>query len=423
VTLDLRVLGPLEARVDGASVPLGPPKQRALLVHLLLRANEGVSIERLIDELWLEEPPATARHAIQVYVSGLRKVLGDPARITGRPGSYVFHLERGELDLDRFRSLVRAARARLGDDPAVSAHHLREALSLWRGRALADLDGEPAVRDVVLDLEAERLEATESRIEADLAAGRHSELVPELERLLGEHPAREQLYGQLIVALYRSGRQADALDVYRRARTRLREELGVEPSATLRALQAAVLRQDSSLVPEPADVRARRHLPIQPDALVGCERELSEVTELVGSSGVRLVTLTGPKGVGKTRLAIAAAERLAASFRDGVWFVELGSKREPAQVLPAIAEALGIDTEPERRPEETLVQHLRERELLLVLDSFDHVAEAAPLISSLARSAPRVKLVVTSRKPLNLYGEHQYDVPPLRRDDGSGGIR
>jgi DNA-binding SARP family transcriptional activator len=358
-----------------------------------------------------------------VYVSGLRKVLGDPARITGRPGSYVFHLERGELDLDRFRSLVRAARARLGDDPAVSAHHLREALSLWRGRALADLDGEPAVRDVVLDLEAERLEATESRIEADLAAGRHSELVPELERLLGEHPAREQLYGQLIVALYRSGRQADALDVYRRARTRLREELGVEPSATLRALQAAVLRQDSSLVPEPADVRARRHLPIQPDALVGCERELSEVTELVGSSGVRLVTLTGPKGVGKTRLAIAAAERLAASFRDGVWFVELGSKREPAQVLPAIAEALGIDTEPERRPEETLVQHLRERELLLVLDSFDHVAEAAPLISSLARSAPRVKLVVTSRKPLNLYGEHQYDVPPLRRDDGSGGIR
>jgi DNA-binding SARP family transcriptional activator len=410
-TIELRVLGPLEARIEGASVALGAPKQRALLVHLLLHPNEGVSIERLIDELWPGDRPDTARHAIQVYVSRLRKALGDPARITARSRSYELHLEPGELDLERFRLRVEEAQA-LDQDPAAAARLLREALSLWRGRALADLDGEPAVRDVVLDLEEERLEATAGRIEADLAVGRHNQLVPELERLLVEHPARELLYGQLMLALYRSGRQADALDVYRRARTMLMKELGLEPSPRLRALQAAVLRQDPSLVLEPPEVRARRHLPIQPNALTGREREVSEVTELVASGGVRLVTLAGPKGVGKTRLAIAAAERLAVSFQDGVWFVDLASVREAAQVVPAIAQALGVE-EKGRPLEDVMRQHLRDKELLLVLDPFDHLRDAAPLISALARAAPRVKLMVTSREPLNLYGEHHYDVPPV----------
>jgi DNA-binding SARP family transcriptional activator len=151
-TIELRVLGPLEARVGGASVELGAPKQRAVLVHLLLRANRAVSIERLIDELWPEDAPETARHAIQVYVSRLRKALGDAGRITARSRSYELRLEPGELDLDRFRSLVGAARAQLGDDPAAAIRVLHEALSLWHGRSLADLDSEPAVRDVVLDL-------------------------------------------------------------------------------------------------------------------------------------------------------------------------------------------------------------------------------------------------------------------------------
>jgi DNA-binding SARP family transcriptional activator len=415
-TIELRVLGPLEARVGDASVELGAPKQRALLVHLLLHANRAVSIERLIDELWPEDPPETARHAIQVYVSRLRKALGPPGRIAARSGSYALHLEAGELDLVRFRSLVNEARERIGEEPATAARRLREALSLWRGRALADLDGEPAVRDIVLDLEEERLEATELRIEADLAMGQDAQLVPELERLLAEHPAREALYGQLMLALYRSGRQADALDVYRRARTRLMEELGVEPSPKLRALQAAVLRQDPSLVLEPPEVRARRHLPVQPNALIGRERELTELTELVASGGVRLVTLTGPGGVGKTRLAIAAAERLAASFPDGVWFVELASVREAGEVVLAIAHALGLQEEGRR-----LEDALRDKELLLVLDPFDHLRDAARSLSLLARAAPRVKLLVTSREPLNLYGEHQYDVPPVSPEDADSG--
>lgn len=414
-TIELRVLGPLEARVDGAAVELGAPKQRALLVHLLLHANRAVSIERLIDELWPEDPPESARHAIQVYVSRLRKALDDSARLAARSGSYALRIEPGELDLESFRSLVEEARGQLDEDPGTAAQRLRAALSLWRGRALADLDGEPAVRDIVLDLEEERLEATELRIEAELALGRDAHVVPELERLLAEHPARERLYGHLMLALYRSGRQADALDVYRRARTRLGEELGLEPSPSLRGLQAAVLRQDPLLAVEPPELRARRHLPAQPDALFGRERELSEVRELVASGGVRLVTLTGPKGVGKTRLAIAAAERLAVSFQDGVWFVDLASVREAAEVAPAIAQALGIE-EKGRHLEDVTRQHLRDKELLLVLDPFDHLRDAARLISALARAVPRVKLLVTSREPLNLYGEHQYDLPPLERE-------
>jgi DNA-binding SARP family transcriptional activator len=407
LTFELRVLGPLEARVEGERVELGAPKQRALLVHLALGANQPVSIGRLIDELWPEDPPETARHAVQVYVSRLRKALGDPARIAARPGAYALRLEPGELDLARFRSLVQEARRRLEEDPAASADLLREALSLWRGRALADLDSEQAVRDVVLYLEEERLEATELRIHADLAAGRHANVVPELERLLVEHPAREALYGQLMLALYRSGRQADALDVYRRARARLMDELGVEPSPRLRALQAAVLRQDASVAFEPPDLAARRHLPAQPQTLIGREREQAELTELVASGGVRLVTLTGPGSVGKTRLAIAAAERLAASFPDGVWFVDLEPVRDAAAVAVAIAHALGVH-------EDELRRYVRDRELLLLLDPFDHLRPAAPVLSSLARGAPRVKLLVTSREPLNLYGEHRYDVPPRR---------
>ena len=279
------------------------------------------------------------------------------------------------------------ARAELDEDPTAAARRLREALSLWRGRALADLGSEQAVRDIVLDLEQERLDATVLRIEADLAEGRHAALVPELERLLVEHPARETLYRQLMLALYRSGRQADALDVYRRARTSLMNELGLEPSSTLRALQAAVLRQDASVGFEPPDLVARLHLPAQPSPLIGHEREQAELIELVASGGVRLVTITGPESVGRTRLAIAAAERLAPSFPDGVWFVELGSVRGAAALAHAIAHALGLQGS-EAPLEDALHQYLRDRELLLVLDSFDHLTEAAPVLSSLARAAP-----------------------------------
>lgn len=378
-------------------MPLGPPKQRAVLARLLVRANEAVPVGRLIDELWPEAPPASARHAVQVYVSRLRKAVGDPARLAAGAGAYALRVEPDELDLERFRSLVAQASAQLGAEPAAAGRQLREALSLWRGRALADLDGEPGVRSIVLELEEERLQATELLLEAELTAGRHAEVVPELERLLAEHPARETLYELLMLALYRSGRQAAGLDVYRRARSGLRNELGLEPGPQLRELQSAILRQDPSLTIEPAELRARRHLPAQDAPPDGREHELVELTELVASGGVRVVTLTGPAGAGKTPLAIAAAARLPASFADGVWFVDVSA----GAAVTAIAETLGI-------PEETLAGHLAAKELLLVLDGCEHLRTAAMFLSSLLRAAPRLKLLVTSRERLNLYGEHEY---------------
>jgi DNA-binding SARP family transcriptional activator len=409
----------MEALVDGERVALGPPKQRALLVQLAVRLGASVRVERLIDDLWPEAPPASAGQAIQVYVSGLRKAFGDRDRILASQGSYRVRLERGELDLERFHSLVSEARAGLHEDPASSTARLREALSLWRGRALADLDAEPGVRDVVVELEEQRVSAYELLFDAELAAGQHAQLVAELEKLLAEHPARETLYAQLMLALYRSGRQADALDVYRRARTTLRAELGLEPGSKLRGLQAAVLRQDPALEVEPAEIRARRHLPAGPALPIGRARELEEVVELVSSGGVRIVTLTGPPGSGKTAVAIAAAGRLASSFVDGVWFVPLEGLDAAAQVLAAIADALHVPRAEEEPVEDALSRRLRETELLLVLDGFDKVSDAARAIGALLRSASRLRVLVTSSAPLNLYGEHEYEVGPA----GASGCR
>jgi DNA-binding SARP family transcriptional activator len=258
----VRILGPLEVRVAGATIDLGRPKQRALLVRLLMRANQPVPFEQLIDELWSEWPPATARHSIQVYVSGLRRVLNrpsEPTRIETHGRAYALRLREEELDLARVRRLLQRARSELArNQAAAAAAASRRALDHWRGRPLADLDDEPCVRDVVLELEELRLEALELRIDADLAFGSSGELVPELKRLGAEHPAHEGFQARLMLALYRSGRQADALEAYHRARQSLLEELGLEPSSSLKQLQAAILQQDPSLAVEPATMRARR---------------------------------------------------------------------------------------------------------------------------------------------------------------------
>jgi len=244
--LRFRVLGPLEVLRDGAVVDLGARKQRAVLALLLLNANRVVSTERLIDGLWGDAPPETARSALQVYVASLRKALGGEsgALRTSAPG-YVLDVEPGALDLDRFTALRAEAQA-AGDDQGRS-ELLREALELWRDRPLADLAAEPFAVAAVARLEEQRLEALEQRIDADLALGRHASLVGELEALVDEHPYRERLRAQSMLALYRSGRQADALDAYRSARRTLDDDLGLEPSPELRELEAAILRHDAAL--------------------------------------------------------------------------------------------------------------------------------------------------------------------------------
>jgi predicted ATPase/DNA-binding SARP family transcriptional activator len=412
--VDFRLLGPLETLVDGVRVGLGPPKQRALLAHLLLRANEAVPVERLVDALWPEDPPASARHAIQVYVSGLRRVLEAPSRIEALSRAYVLRADPGEVDLSGFRQLVRDAREALaGDDPARAAEHLRSALALWRGEPLAGLDGEPGVRELVLELGEERVAAIELWMESELRAGRSSEHVPELERLVADYPAREELHAHLLLALYRAGRADDALAAYRRAEQTLLHELGLEPSPRLRELEAAIRRRDPVLTPEPPELRARRHLPAQPNQFIGRARELEDVVDLIEARGLRLVTLTGTGGIGKTRLALAVAERLAGHFEDGVWFADLSPLSDPASVIPALAQVFAVA----EASEHALATHLADKHALLVVDNFEHVVQAAPSLTTLLESAPRLATLVTSRSPLRVSGEHAYNVPPLAIPD------
>jgi DNA-binding SARP family transcriptional activator len=245
--MEFRILGPLEAREGGATFALGGPKQRAVLALLLLHANQVVTTDRLIDQLWGEEPPETVRTVVQGYVSNLRKTLG-PDLIRTRASGYAIVLDPEELDLHRFERLLELARTASGaGDSATAAAKLRDALGLWSGPALADFAYESFAQAPILRLEELRFAALEDRIEADLALGRHGELVGELEALVAQHPLRERLRGQLMLALYRSGRQSDALQAYHETRRVLVEELGIEPTQTLQGLERAILRQDSTL--------------------------------------------------------------------------------------------------------------------------------------------------------------------------------
>ena len=244
--MEFGLLGPLEA-IDGSEVcSLGGPKQRTVLVHLLLRANRAVTQEQLIDEVWGDDPPPTARGWLQSYISRLRSALGS-ARLEGKAGKYVLHAAPDELDVARFEALVGEAKRRAAGDPAAAVLTYRTALGLWRGPALEDLADEPSLRPEIARLEELRLAATEEWIAAELALGRHRELVAEIETLAGRHPFRERIWGQLMVALYRSGRQREALAAYERVRETLADELGIDPSPELRRLRDQIVRQDPAL--------------------------------------------------------------------------------------------------------------------------------------------------------------------------------
>src|ERR687883_296399 len=231
--MEFSILGPLEVHDHGCQIELGGPKQRALLGVLLLHANESISSERLIDELWGAQPPARAHKLVQGYVSGLRKLLG-PARVVTRSPGYLARVEEGELDALEFDRLVTEARAAGG--PPLKAERLRQALELWRGSALADLRLESFGAREAERLDELRLAALLERIEVDLELGRHAELVGELEALVAEHPLQERFRALLMLALYRSGRQADALELYRATRKLLADELGLDPSSELQRL-------------------------------------------------------------------------------------------------------------------------------------------------------------------------------------------
>ena len=420
MTLELRILGTLEVLRDGEPIRLEGRLRRSLVALLALSAGETVSSDRLIGELWPEHDPR-ARSRLQVYASQLRRALGaDAGSLQTRAGGYALVVAPDAVDSLRFERLAAVGRDALArGEPELARETLIEALALWRGPLLGDLAYEEFAQAAAARLEELRLTAVEDRIDADLALGRHRELVPELERLVVEEPLRERLRGQFMLVLYRSGRQADALAAFREARRVLDVELGLEPGPELRELQGAILRHDASLRVEAADVRARRHLPAPPTALVGRRRELDELDVLLRGGTVRLLTMTGPGGSGKTRLALQAAHDLAEAFGDGVYFVDLAHLREGSLVPSQVAHALGLEEHADEPILETLRDHVRTRRLLLLLDNFEVVDEAAPFVGELLTAAPGLAILVTSRSPLRLAAEHEYRVPPLPETDAA----
>jgi predicted ATPase/DNA-binding SARP family transcriptional activator len=412
------LLGPLSVSRDGEPAAVGGQKPRALLAALLLEPNRVVSRDRLIDAVWGEAPPDTARNTIQVYVSQLRKLLPDGVLETAPPG-YRLAVDPETIDLFRFVRLCDEGRSRLSDgDAAGAAETLRAALNLWRGAPLTDLAWEPFAHAEIARLEELRLAALEDRIDADLALARHGQLVPELERLVVEQPLRERLRAQLMLALYRAGRQADALAVYQRARKTLVDELGIEPGESLRQLERAILAQDPTLGILPPTTRSPRRIPTPPYPLLGRERELGALADLVRQDGARLVTLTGIGGIGKTRLALELVSRLAPEFPDGTGVALLAPLQDPALVARTILEALELP-EAGRDPEEALIRTLSGSRLLLLIDNFEQVLAAAPTVARLLDAAPGLKVIVTSRAPLHVAAEREFAVPPLADDEAA----
>ena len=314
--MEFRILGPLEVEGAAGQLSLGGRKQRALLALLLLRANEVVSADRLIDLLWAEEPPADAAKALQVHVSRLRRTLESEHVLQTRPGGYLLSVEPGRFDLARFEERASAG-ARLlaaGDADADAAREaLAEGLALWRGPPLADLSREPFAQPEIARLEEMRVVALENRIDADLMLGSHAAVVGEIESLIRREPLRERLRAQLMLALYRCGRQAEALEAYRAARRTLVDELGIEPGKRLQELEQAILRQDPALEPpEPPPRDATRPGRRAAGVFVGRQHELEELTAGVDDALAgrgRLFLVGGESGVGKTRLADEVASR------------------------------------------------------------------------------------------------------------------
>jgi predicted ATPase/DNA-binding SARP family transcriptional activator len=616
--MEFRILGPLEVLNEGRRVPLQGSKRRAVLALLLLHAGETLSTDQLIDGLWGEHPPAGAAKTVQVHISRLRKALGSATgdsaagTVVTREHGYRLDLAPDQLDAHRFERLLEQGRAELAAGrPEPSLRPLEEALSLWRGRPLADLAYEPFAQGEIARLEDLHLAALEQLVDAKLALGRHAEVVGQLEALIEQHPYRERLRAQLMLALYRADRQADALQAYQDARRQLVDELGIEPGERLRELERAILAQDAALMAPASDtstgdrevssaagelptgvvtflltdiegssrlweadagamaaalelhdeliagtvaaregqllkvkgegdatlsvfrraseavtcavelqrafrgaswpggldlrVRVALHtgeaherdgdyfgpalnraarlrslarggttlmsqataelvrerlppetglvelgrrelrglsrpenvfelrtgshavlageppapLPAPPTRAIGREAECSTIAQLLGREEVRVVTLTGPGGVGKTRLAIEIANLVGARWRDGWRFVPLASLQAAEQVKATLAGALEVVVGEGERLREALARWLAPRELLLVIDNFEHVLAAAPLVSELLDAAPGVTVLATSREPLGLRGEHVARVTGLGDEDGA----
>lgn len=421
------ILGPLQVSEGERLLPFPPRGRRAaVLTALLVHRNQVVSMQQLIDWLWGEEPIETSVATLHTHVFRLRAALQgynrEPALLT-RGSGYELRVPAEALDSARFERLVAAARAQLPSEPGAAATTFREALSLWRGPALAGFEDEAFARAERVRLEELRLAAVEDRIEAELLMGQHAGVVGELQSLVTEHPTRERLTAQLMRALYGAGRQADSLQAYGRLREHLAGELGIDPSPELRGLERAVLRQeleeasDRSVPALEEIVPAGRHnLPVILSRFVGREKERRRVAELLEAS--RLLTLTGAGGVGKTRLALEVARALLLLFPDGVLLAELAPLSDPTLMAPQLAAQLDLLPARGQSAPAALVDHLSRRRMLLVFDNCEHLlAAVGTLVDTLVRGCPLLTIMATSRERLGVAGETVWRVPSLSHDD------
>jgi predicted ATPase/DNA-binding SARP family transcriptional activator len=415
----IALLGMLEVDHDGRRLEVSGGRLQALLARLALDAGRPVATATLADAVWEDDVPADEHHALQSLVSRLRRALGDSALVAQAPGGYRLALDRDAVDAHRFEDLARdgGAALRAGDhDRAATVLH--DALALWRGPALTGLTGRFATQ-AAAHLDDLRCTAQLDRIAADMRrTGPSAALVAELERLSAAHPLDERVARQLLQALAQAGRQADALAVYERVRARLDEELGALPSADLQAAHVAVLRGEQDPLPPPTP-RANLRAPLT--SFVGRAAELDAIASALDEH--RLVTLLGPGGVGKTRLAEETAARRLATTPDGVWLVELapvGDEAEIAQVLLdtlRLREALLIERPagvPRLDALQRVLDLLADRRALVVLDNCEHlIAGAAAVADEVLARCPGVRIVATSREPLGISGERLFEVSPL----------
>ncbi|WP_369253111.1 BTAD domain-containing putative transcriptional regulator [Geodermatophilus amargosae] len=429
--MDFSVLGPLRVRAGEETVAVRRGHPRVLLTYLLLHPGEPVSGSLLADRTWNGCPPADAANAVHRMVSYLRRTIGAqeelPLRTTS--GGYVLDVQAAAVDCARFSRLVRGA----GDEPVRTLATLDQALSLWRGDPLADAADLPWAAPHVTELEELHLQAQERRLSCLLELGRHQEAVPAAQALARTYPLRENLTSSLMVALYRSGRQGDALAAAAALRRTLADELGLDPSPIVLDLEHRILVQDPALAARPfvgADVPERAHVvspgsagpdpreaaghpvprPRAVTSLVGREAEITAVSAAFDEAG--LLTLTGPGGTGKTRLALAVLGRGPA--RGPEWFADLSSAHDDAAVAGVVAAATGTPTAPGSDVVQAVVAHLGDHPGVLVLDTCEHVVGgAASLAAAVLHGCPQVRQLATSRRPLGVTGEVVWPVPPL----------
>ncbi|HEY5882227.1 MAG TPA: BTAD domain-containing putative transcriptional regulator [Nakamurella sp.] len=417
------ILGPLQVRSGDRQVPIAGSRLRALVTRLAADAPDPVSIAELVEAVWPGEPPADPTNALKSLVSRVRRTLGDASRIRQETGGYRLMVDAGDVDATAFGELVIAGRRELARERPGGAHEqLTKALALWRGEPLVDAADGPYATSARVRLDELRLDARLDLIEARLQLGRAADVVADLEQLTAAHPMRERLAGQLMRALAATGRQADALAVYERLRDRLAGELGVDPGAEVQGVHLAVLRGEvAPEPPRPQPARRRTNLRVPLTRLIGRDAELRRITDLLADG--RLVTIVGPGGAGKTRLAQEVGSTDATVRPDGGWLIELASVTEPNGIVPAMIGALGLlDTRAvDRRTERTardsteyLFEVLADADCLLVMDNCEHLIEpVAELVDAMLAGSPGLRVLATSREPLGIVGEALCLVPPL----------